>query len=98
MTLNPTQRFSDRVADYVRYRPSYPAELITFLHETCAIPVQAKVADIGSGTGISTKLLLDAGHSVIAVEPNDAMRQAADQWLSGYSGYSSIAAPAEQTT
>ncbi|MDR0251526.1 MAG: class I SAM-dependent methyltransferase [Burkholderiales bacterium] len=98
MTLNPTQRFSDRVADYVRYRPSYPAELITFLHETCAIPVQAKVADIGSGTGISTKLLLDAGHSVIAVEPNDAMRQAADQWLSGYPGYSSIAAPAEQTT
>ncbi|MDR2173029.1 MAG: class I SAM-dependent methyltransferase [Burkholderiales bacterium] len=98
MALNPTQRFSDRVADYVRYRPSYPAELTTFLHETCAIPTCAKVADIGAGTGISTKLLLDAGHPVIAVEPNDAMRQAADKWLSGYPNYSSVAAPAEQTT
>ncbi|MCL2831310.1 MAG: class I SAM-dependent methyltransferase [Betaproteobacteria bacterium] len=98
MTLNPTQRFSGRVADYVRYRPGYPAELIRFLHETCAIPAQARVADIGAGTGISSKLLLDAGHPVIAVEPNDAMRQAADQWLCAYPDYSSIAAPAEQTT
>ncbi len=98
MTLNPTQRFSNRAADYARYRPGYPAELITFLHETCAIPVHAKVADIGAGTGISSKLLLDAGHPVIAVEPNDAMRQTADQWLSGYPDYSSIAAPAERTT
>jgi SAM-dependent methyltransferase len=98
MPLDSTQRFTDRVADYVRYRPGYPAELIDFLHETCAIPPRARVADMGAGTGISSKLLLDAGHPVIAVEPNDAMRQAADQWLSGYPGYSSVAAPAEQTT
>ncbi|MCL2872792.1 MAG: class I SAM-dependent methyltransferase [Betaproteobacteria bacterium] len=98
MALNSTQRFSDRVANYVRYRPGYPAELVTFLHETCGVPVRAKIADIGAGTGISSKLLLDAGHPVIAVEPNDAMRQAADQWLSGYPNYSSVAAPAEQTT
>ncbi|MDR2711261.1 MAG: class I SAM-dependent methyltransferase [Burkholderiales bacterium] len=98
MAFNSTQRFSNRVADYVRYRPNYPAELVTFLHETCGVPARAKIADIGAGTGISTKLLLDAGHPVVAVEPNDAMRQAADQWLSGYPNYSSIAAPAEQTT
>jgi len=98
MTLNPTQRFSDRVTDYVRYRPGYPAELIAFLHAVCAVPAQARVADVGAGTGISSKLLLDAGHPVIAIEPNDAMREAADQWLSGYPGYSSIAATAEQTT
>ncbi|MCL2308893.1 MAG: class I SAM-dependent methyltransferase [Proteobacteria bacterium] len=97
-SFNSTQRFSDRVADYVRFRPSYPAELITFLHETCAIPVHAKVADVGAGTGISSKLLLDAGHPVVAVEPNEPMRQAADEWLSGYPNYSSVAAPAEQTT
>jgi SAM-dependent methyltransferase len=98
MTLNSTQRFSSRVADYIRFRPGYPAELIAFLHKTCAVPAQAKVADIGAGTGISSKLLLDAGHPVIAVEPNDAMRRAADEWLSSYPGYSSIAAPAERTT
>lgn len=26
-----TQRFSDRVDDYIKYRPHYPAELINFL-------------------------------------------------------------------
>ncbi|MCL2589670.1 MAG: class I SAM-dependent methyltransferase [Betaproteobacteria bacterium] len=98
MTLNSTQRFSGRVADYIRYRPGYPVELVAFLHETCGIPTQARVADIGAGTGISSKLLLDAGYLVIAVEPNDDMREAADQLLSGYPNYSSIAAPAEQTT
>ncbi|MCL2022337.1 MAG: class I SAM-dependent methyltransferase [Betaproteobacteria bacterium] len=98
MPLDSTQRFSNRVADYARYRPSYPAELLAFLHEMCAIPTHARVADVGAGTGISSKLLLDAGHPVIAIEPNAAMRQAAEQWLSGYPGYTSIAAPAEQTT
>ena len=98
MHTDPTQRFTDRVDDYARYRPGYPAELITFLHDTCGIAADARVADIGAGTGISSKLLLDAGHPVIAVEPNAAMRQAADRELSRYPGYRSVAASAEQTT
>lgn len=78
--LRPTDRFSDRVADYVRYRPDYPQALVGWLH---GLGVQSDwtVADVGAGTGISSKLFLDAGHRVTAVEPNAPMRDAATRWL-----------------
>ncbi len=78
---NATERFSSRVADYVRYRPGYPPALLDWLHEEIGIGTDTRVADIGAGTGISTRLFLAAGHPVVAVEPNAAMRQAAAQWL-----------------
>ncbi len=79
-----TERFSNRVADYVRYRPGYPPALLDWLHHDMGVPTETLVADIGAGTGISTRLFLAAGHPVIAVEPNAAMRNAADAWLSPY--------------
>jgi SAM-dependent methyltransferase len=98
MTDDSTQRFTDRVTDYVKYRPGYPSEVVTFLHTTCGLAEGARVADIGAGTGISSKLLLDAAHPVVAVEPNQAMRAAADAWLAGYADYTSVAGTAEATT
>jgi SAM-dependent methyltransferase len=95
---NSTQRFSDRVADYVKFRPTYPREIVTFLHDTCGLAPRARGADIGAGTGISAKVFLDAGHPVVAVEPNDAMRASADAWLASYDGFSSVAGTAEATT
>ena len=77
-----TERFSNRVADYVRYRPGYPPALLDWLHHEMGVSTDTLVADIGAGTGISTRLFLAAGHPVIAVEPNAAMRNAADAWLS----------------
>ncbi|MEN5263995.1 class I SAM-dependent methyltransferase [Stenotrophomonas sp. TWI587] len=76
-----TERFSSRVADYVRYRPDYPPALLDWLHHDIGVPTETLVADIGAGTGISTRLFLAAGHPVIAVEPNAAMREAAEQLL-----------------
>ena len=76
-----TTRFSSRVADYVRYRPGYPPALLDWLHGEIGVPTSARVADIGAGTGISTRLFLESGHPVIAVEPNAPMRDAAAQWL-----------------
>ena len=98
MNDDSTQRFTDRVADYVKFRPGYPREIVAFLHSTCGLTDAAHVADIGAGTGISTRLFLDAGHPVVAVEPNQAMRAAADVWLKDYAGYSSVAGTAEATT
>src|SRR5262249_48098424 len=95
---NSTQRFSDRVADYVKFRPTYPREVVTFLHNTCGLEPRAQVADMGAGTGIWAKVLLDEGHPVVAVEPNDAMREAANTWLASYQGFSSVAGTAEATT
>lgn len=78
---DPTERFSSRVADYVRYRPGYPPALLAWLHGDIGVSPTTAVADIGAGTGISTRLFLDAGHPVVAVEPNAAMREAAERWL-----------------
>ncbi len=55
------------------------------------------VADVGSGTGIVSALLLAAGYDVVAVEPNAAMRSAAEQRLAGRTGFRSIGAAAEET-
>jgi SAM-dependent methyltransferase len=98
MTHDSTRRFSDRVEDYVRHRPGYPAAIVDFLHGECGVPPSALVADIGAGTGISTRVFLDAGHPVIAVEPNAAMLDAAVTALAAYPGFRFVSGTAEATT
>ncbi|MEH2325582.1 MAG: methyltransferase domain-containing protein [Nostoc sp.] len=75
--LNPLNRFSDRVEDYVKYRPSYPADAIDIILEGLGESSQLVAADIGAGTGIASRLLAQRGVNVIAIEPNAAMRKAA---------------------
>lgn len=87
MTNNSTSRFSDRVNNYVKYRPGYPPEVISHLEKECGLSANSKVADVGAGTGIFTKLLLEKGYTVYAVEPNEPMRRAADEQLRNYRGY-----------
>ena len=75
--MNPTGRFTNRVGDYVKYRPSYPAAAIDAILEGMGPPQRLAAADVGAGTGISSRLLADRGPRVIAVEPNAAMRAGA---------------------
>jgi SAM-dependent methyltransferase len=77
-TLRPTERFSDRAADYARHRPTYPAAAIDAILEGLGEPSRLVAADLGAGTGISARLLADRGVFVHAVEPNAAMRAAAE--------------------
>ncbi len=92
-----TTRFSDRVDDYIRYRPDYPLQLLTWLHEQCGVTASWHVADIGAGTGISARMFLDAGHTVVAVEPNPQMRAAAERVLGNRPGFRSADGRAEAT-
>jgi len=92
-----TERFSDRVDDYVRYRPGYPAAVLDLLEQECGLAPGSVVADVGAGTGIFSRLLLERGARVLAVEPNAEMRAAAERALGGQPGFSSVAAPAEAT-
>lgn len=96
--INPTGRFTDRVSDYVRFRPGYPDALLETLEAGVPLSTDYVVADIGAGTGISTSFLLRAGWTVIAVEPNDAMRAAADELLAGRAHVRSVRGTAEATT
>ena len=95
---NATSRFSDRVENYVRYRPGYPPEALRTLQSECGLEPGHVVADIASGTGIWTHLLLENGNRVFGVEPNAVMRRAGDRLLARFSRFTSIAGTAEVTT
>ena len=78
MKAAPLKRFSNRVDNYVKYRPSYPPAVVEYLTKKCSLNEDSAVADIGSGTGIFSKLLLEHRFNVYGVEPNDAMRKRAE--------------------
>lgn len=93
----PTERFSSRVENYARYRPSYPKEAIDVLRDECGLTPDSVVADIASGTGLFTRLLLENGNRVFGIEPNKEMREAGKHYLSAFPNFISIAATAEAT-
>jgi SAM-dependent methyltransferase len=95
---NATQRFSDRVDNYIRYRPGYPAEILNLLRQRCGLTPEAWIADIGFGTGIFTRMLLENGNPVFGIEPNPEMRAAGEKLLAGFPQFHSTGATAEQTT
>lgn len=92
------QRFSNRVRDYIRYRPGYPSESLELLRKECGLQPTHVVADIGSGTGLLSKLFLENGNRVFGVEPNAEMRSAGEEYLQEYTNFSSVTGSAEATT
>ena len=90
-------RFSSRVENYVKYRPSYPKEIIIFLTQEGILSKASIIADIGSGTGILTKLFLENSNKVYGVEPNDDMRKAGEFYLKDYPEFISRKGTAEST-
>lgn len=94
----PAKRFWNRVNDYVNGRPGYPDEVVSWLVETFGLERSATIVDTGAGTGISVALFLRHGFTVIAVEPNDPMREAAVAALGGDPRFRAVAATAEATT
>ncbi|RCW49069.1 class I SAM-dependent methyltransferase [Paenibacillus prosopidis] len=95
--MNSKERFSDRVDKYVKYRPSYPQDAIAYLYNIVGFRPDSEIADIGAGTGIFSKLLVERGSHVIAVEPNLAMREAAEKELGREPNYHSVSGSAEAT-
>jgi SAM-dependent methyltransferase len=93
-----TTRFSNRVENYVRFRPTYPEGVLQILREETSLTAASVIADVGSGTGISSELFLRNGNPVFGIEPNAEMRHAAEAMLARYANFHSIAAKAEATT
>ncbi len=95
---NATSRFSDRVENYVRYRPGYPEEVLHKLRTECGLTPGHRIADIASGTGLWTRMLLANGNPVFGVEPNPEMREAGERFLEEFPQFTSVAGTAEATT
>jgi SAM-dependent methyltransferase len=95
---DPTIRFSDRVDNYVRYRPGYPPAVLEVLKYECGLKPSSVVADVASGTGVLTRMFLENGNRVYAVEPNPEMRHAGERLLTAYTNFNSVATTAESTS
>jgi len=96
--LDPTKRFSNRVENYLKYRPGYPAGIVPLLETECGLTSESLIADIGSGTGFMAELFLKNGNPVYGVEPNAEMRSAGERLLAKYPKFVSVNATAEATT
>jgi len=96
--LDSTQRFSSRVENYVKYRPGYPKAILALLRRDCGLTPASVIADIGSGTGLTSRLFLANGNRVYGVEPNPEMREAGERLLAKHPRFTSVAATAEVTT
>ncbi|MEA4907559.1 MAG: class I SAM-dependent methyltransferase [Chloroflexi bacterium] len=97
MTRDAKTRFTSRVENYVLYRPGYPPAVLETLQQVCGLAPEHVVADIGSGTGILSRLLLENGNRVYGVEPNAAMRAESERQLLAYPGFTSLDGSAEDT-
>ncbi|OQP48037.1 methyltransferase type 11 [Niastella yeongjuensis] len=95
--MDNTQRFSNRVENYVKYRPHYPPAIVNYIQQQFGFKT-GTIADVGAGTGILTSLFLDAGYAVYAVEPNAPMLAKATTLLQDYPGFTAVPGTAENTT
>ena len=93
-----TKRFTGRASFYSTARPSYPDEILNILRTEISFDQTLVVADIGSGTGLLSKLFLTNGNRVIGVEPNDDMRIFAEKSLRKFPKFLSVRGTAEHTS
>lgn len=94
----PTERFSTKVENYVKYRPHYPPAVLDLLRRECGLTPEWVIADIGSGTGISSELFVANGNRIFGIEPNAAMRAAGEAHFADAANFVSVDATAEETT
>ncbi len=96
-THDPKARFSDRVEDYVKYRPHYSQDVVRALQRACGLRAEHIIADIGCGTGLLAEIFLENGNRVVGVEPNHEMRIAGENYLVDYPTFSMVEGSAEAT-
>ena len=94
--MDNTKHFSGKAGVYDKYRPSYPKEFVDYLMERSGVVPGDCVADVGCGTGIFSRVLLERGLRVYGVEPNADMRAAAERALGERADFVAVDAPAER--
>lgn len=95
--MDNTNKFAGKSSAYASSRPKYAEQFIQYLKNSIRFGIDSIVADIGSGTGILSSQLLDIGCTVIAVEPNEDMRNTAEKLLGGNKKFISVKGSAENT-
>jgi SAM-dependent methyltransferase len=76
---------------YERGRPGYPPDAVAWLTERLGLGPARTVVDLGAGTGKLSRLLVETGSRVVAVEPVEEMRRL----LATIAGVEALAGAAE---
>jgi ubiquinone/menaquinone biosynthesis C-methylase UbiE len=71
--VDPRERFRGAAEGYARFRPAYPEALVDWVLAEAAVRSGDRVADVGCGTGICTRMLAARGLDVVGVDPNEDM-------------------------
>lgn len=95
--MDNTQKFDGKAAVYAKARPGYANELVRLLSDN-GVGKDSFVADIGSGTGIFSKVLLELGCNVYGIEPNEDMRRESEKLLAHFTTFDPVNGAAENTT
>ncbi|HZK54364.1 MAG TPA: hypothetical protein VFC84_09260 [Desulfosporosinus sp.] len=95
--MDSKEKFTNKVSDYVKYRPKYPSEFINYLVKEVGVS-RSVIADIGAGTGILTKLLAPKVKKIYAVEPNLNMRLACEGYCDEFENFVAVDGSAEDTS
>ncbi len=75
----PPDAFGNSAREYELGRPRWPKELIDRVVGELGLTADATVLDLGAGTGKLTRDLVPRFARVIAVEPDDAMREVLEE-------------------
>ena len=95
--MDNTNKFTGKATVYSNARPGYAPAFTSYLSDI-GIVKNSCVADIGSGTGIFSKVLLEMGCRVYGVEPNDDMRRESKESLAQFETFYPVDASEENTT
>src|ERR1035441_9461478 len=73
-THDPKARFSDRVDDYIKYRPHYPQDVLQAVEAACGLRPEHTIADVGCGTGLLAEIFLENGNRVVVMAGGRSLR------------------------
>ena len=88
--------FTGKAEVYAKYRPSYAEKFIEHLYTEVGFKNSSIIADVGSGTGIFSKILLKKGSTVYLIEPNKDMHERAKNSLTEYQNCFCVNSSAEK--
>src|SRR5213078_3459242 len=68
-----SRSFDAWAVEYDTYRPTYPQTLFDYIAARLRLPADARVADVGAGTGKAARQMARRGWRVTAIEPGEGM-------------------------
>src|SRR5260221_13268967 len=92
------ERFKGFAEQYDDFRPAPPPALVDILTQLARVSHPDYVVDIGSGTGLSTRIWADRAEAVIGIEPGDDMRAKAEERSTGLRNVRYLEATSTATT